>query len=92
MNELCIIRGDFDVTRYIDERRDKLSLREDSVHFNATINRLSLVDFPGRRFTWSNGRLSFNMAKLDRSLASDVSDHVPVFLCNNANLVSSKGF
>jgi len=70
--DFWIIRGDFNVIRYINDRKGNSSLRADSNRFNDIIWNFSLVDYPigGRLFTLSNGRLSPNMAKIDRFLVS----------------------
>jgi len=71
-NALLVIGGDFNATRFISERRGNPSLRSNAIAFNSVIGDLDLMDYPigGRCFTWSNGRISPSMAKLDRFLVS----------------------
>ena len=66
----------FNITRFVSVRRRSSSLRDDSYHFNDTISRLPLVDYPigDRKFTWSNKRLFTNMAKFDRFIVSSQWD------------------
>ena len=70
--DLWIICGDFNVNYLLVIVEIIVLLGLTLYHFNDISSKFPLVDFPidRRMFTWSNWRLSPNMAKLDRFLVS----------------------
>lgn len=67
-----LIGGDFNVTRFVGERRGPELLLSSMIDFNDLILDLSLIEPPlfGRRFTWSNDQLFLSCVKLDLFLYS----------------------
>ncbi|XP_058103363.1 uncharacterized protein LOC131246914 [Magnolia sinica] len=74
----CCIAGDFDIVRNSQEKSHSRSNTPTMKQFSDWIKEEELVDLPilGARFTWSNGRESPTMCRLDRT----TSDHHPISL------------
>lgn len=71
-----VIGGDFNITRFVFDRRGNPALFSDSSCFNGIIREFGLNDLPisGGQFTWSNHRIHPSMVKLDRFLVSQEWD------------------
>lgn len=78
-----LIGGDFNITRFANERDGRLVHQRSMEDFNNVIRDLHLLDPPisGRRFTWTNDRTPPSSAKLDRFLVSpEWEDKFPLSL------------
>ena len=76
--------GDFNLTRFLDERQGCEGNLNDIDSFNNLIWDLALIDISlgGRSFTWSNKRATSAFAKLDRCLVSEPwDDTFPLSTC-----------
>lgn len=67
-----IVCGDFNLTMHIQDRNRATSNWRGPLQFVELVSELELINLPmhGRNYTWSNGRESPTMAKLDRCLIS----------------------
>ncbi|XP_058068559.1 uncharacterized protein LOC131217640 [Magnolia sinica] len=67
----CMV-GDFNVTRFVDEKSHRNKITPAMAAFSRWIEDQELVDLPllGSRFTWSNGRATPILSRLDRFLIS----------------------
>ncbi|GJX45301.1 RNA-directed DNA polymerase, eukaryota [Tanacetum coccineum] len=68
----CIVMGDFNEVRYMEERMGSVFHEQGAAEFNNFINNSGLVDvhLEGYSFTWSHPSAS-KMSKLDRFLVSE---------------------
>lgn len=69
--EPWILGGDFNITRFANERRGHRT-HKDREEFNLFISQLDLIDLPlsNLLFMWSNMKLNPSLAKLDRVFIS----------------------
>ncbi|WOL00989.1 hypothetical protein Cni_G09702 [Canna indica] len=67
-----IIGGDFNITRFVHERRNCSGFACDSAALSQLITDHDLLDLPikGKDFTWSNNQHPLSLAKLDQILIS----------------------
>ncbi|KAF5177633.1 hypothetical protein FRX31_032778 [Thalictrum thalictroides] len=63
------IGGDFNVTRFVHERRGRQHITRFMSEFEELVENLNLVDYPlqGARYTWTNGT---SFSRIDRFLAT----------------------